>query len=484
MGRLKNRTPIKALSRRAFLRNGAIVVGLPFLDAMIPTYSFAQAAAVKRFITTLQGSVVGKMADSVPAAFGPLTAPLGMSWTPLENLKTDISIVSNIILPVYPTGSTPPPGGSQSGQHGFSRGPMLSGMTSSDAMTIPQACQTSNRKGGPTSDQIAIDIVGNGSKFDSLQIKCQAYNYNGRAGIGNNGKMSARLVNGVIVDRLPVVSPLELYNNLFGASTTPPASTNPGATPAQQLAMKKSVLDAVLGDAKRLSDSLSGEDKVRLELHFEEIRKLEKAIAASGSSPAPPSTATCTKPAAFTDPPLGSLNFGGWSGELVRGQLQADLIAFAIGCDLTRVVSWMLSNDQCFLNSKMTSNSSFVDTTGLPDVHRDSHFATSDIQALNNAWHVALWARLIGNLKTRMDANGPILNNTFLSYVTCEGHSAHSRSFTQVVAGMGARVNLGQHIDGKASHAAKLQIAGLQAVGSTSNSLGQITTGPIVGLLK
>lgn len=477
MGRLKNKPRMQALSRRTFLQAGGIMIAIPFLDAMIPTFSFAQAAATKRFITTLQGSVVGAPAFSIPAA-GPLVT-LPASWAPLQNLRSDISIISGINLPVYNVGTAPPPGGSQNGQHGFSIGPMLCGVHSTDAMIIPVACKTSTRPGSPTSDQLAIAYTGVGSKFDSIQVKMQAQVYNGQSGVGRNGIMSARKVNGVVLDRPPIVSPLALYNSLFGNTTTP---TGPTA-PSNLLAKKKSVLDAVLNDAKKLSSSVSGDDKARLELHFDEIRTLEKNIAASTGGTNP--TVACTTIAnPGPDPALGSLNFGGYSNEKKRGEVQADLIAYAIGCDLTRVASWMLSNDQCFMSSKDISNSATANPQGTTDVHNDSHFATPAIVAANQAFHAGMWARLVQNLKNRTDGNGTILSNTFMSYVTAEGQNAHSRLFVQAVAGMNAKLNLGQHINGNGGHAARVQIAGLQTVGMLTGALGEITTGPIPGLLK
>ncbi|MEK7355112.1 MAG: DUF1552 domain-containing protein, partial [Bdellovibrionota bacterium] len=287
------------------------MVALPFLDAMIPTFAHAQASPIKRFITTVGGTVCGANKYSVPSTVGPL-GTLPLCWESLQSLKDKITIVSNQYLDVYnpSLGQAYIPGGSISGQHGLTLCCMLAGIGSMDAQQIAAAGTTATRAGAPTVDQIAAAVIAGSTRFNSLQVKLQAQVYNGKTGVGNNGIISAKKSSsGVMTALPPVVSPLELYTKLFSGanptstpSPTPPptptatATPAPGATPAPTpaptpvptpppssgpanlLLRRRSVLDVVLGDAKRLLGVVSGEDKARLEAHFDEIRTLEQSI--------------------------------------------------------------------------------------------------------------------------------------------------------------------------------------------------------------
>ena len=179
----------KALSRRTFLRGaGGIVVALPFLDAMIPTFARAQSAgATKRFITVVGGTVCGPQKYSVPAAGALGTLP--MSWQALQNVKDKIAIVSNQYIPVYNPGlgEVYIPGGSLNGQHGLTLCCMLAGIGSIDKQQIQASGTSAIRAGAPTVDQIAAQYIAGNTRFHSLQVKCQAQVYNGQTGVGSNG---------------------------------------------------------------------------------------------------------------------------------------------------------------------------------------------------------------------------------------------------------------------------------------------------------
>jgi hypothetical protein len=117
-------------------------------------------------------------------------------------------------------------------------------------------------------------------------------------------------------------------------------------------------------------------------------------------------------------------------------------------------------------------------------MHNDSHNATRDVIAKNVNWHSALFGRLVENLAARSDANGTLLDNTFMSMIFTEGSAAHARvNMTTVIAGSPSRVNIGQHINSNQQHPALLQIAGVQAIGLNINTLGEMS-GAMAGVLK
>ena len=295
------------------------------------------------------------------------------------------------------------------------------------------------------------------------------------------------------------------------------------------LERRKSVLDVVLGDANTLSSKVGAEDRQRIDQHFTHIRELEQSLAggapgAGGGSPGTgggsgsmgggtagagggaraggsagtgggaavgggraggsgggAGTNACVGLSNPGADPAVSYGFGSWSNETLRGQQMADMMAYAMACDLTRVASWMLTHDQCWLNSAQTAGSTFPGQGGPPDIHNDSHFATPDIRAANCNWGAGLFGRLVSNLAGRMEAGGTVLDRTFLSLVFAEGTGAHNKtSLTFLVAGSPSRIRNGVHLATNGAHPAQVQIAGLNAIGG-GTTLGEVS-GALPGL--
>lgn len=458
----------KPLSRRTFLRSSSgIIVGLPFLEAMF-TKAYAQSIP-KRFVTTYYGSCTGGVRLTNPSSYGNLTDPLKASFASLEGLKQYLSIVSNIDLPTYFSGSTPEPGSATTKQHGGVESPLFSGCTAVE--------KTAPKVRGTSADQLAADFLGQGSKMASLQLRVQAAKYNGTTGSrAQSDSISVRQAGGSLSELIPIESPQKVYQMLFSDFT------NPG-TPTPTISKNKSALDFVLADANRLLNSLGSADRVRLEYHFEKIRELERSLASGTPSGG---GGTCQKPSdPGPDPSISTYSFGGWANETRRGEQMADMIAYALACDMVRSVSWAYTHDQSWMNSNKTSGSTIANSQGgLPDVHNDSHFASEDIKAKNCNWAAALFARLISNLAGMSEGSGSVLDSTLLNFITAEGPSAHAKSnYTYLIAGMPSRVNLGKHINGNKAHAGLIQLEALRAIGMNLNKFGEIS-GSIPGLLK
>lgn len=441
----------KPLSRRAMLRGAGALVALPFLEAMLPRRAFAAPAAQKRFVTAFCGTIVGGDAQSNPGAYGALAATLPASWLGLAPVRTHVSIISNLEIPSYNSGTSPTlPASALNQPHGVSPATTLAGVTSIDHMPIMVKAQTA--------DQYAAAGLGTGSKLASLQVRTQLLPYTG----GNSnvwGIMSARATNGVLNALPPIVSPKQLYTTLFSGGASTPAG-------AAALAREASVLDLIAEDRDRLTSSLGTADKARVDQHFDEIRTLEQAmqaaIAGGGGG-------TCSGPAAPTDPAAGPNTFSGWSNETLRGQMMADMIAYALACDLTRVATWMMTFEQVQMGNAVDQ---------ATQMHDDSHnAATRPTQiAANCNWHATLFARLVAKLAGMPEGGATVLDNTFLSLIFAESKNAHGRTgMRHVVAGMPAKIKNGLHIDGQALHPGKIQISGLQAVGVSTNTLGELT---------
>lgn len=443
----------KPLSRRTFLRGaGSALVALPFLEAMMPRLLFAATPAPKRFVLSFCGTVVGNDTLSNPGAYGALPATLPASWKGLEAVRSHVSVVSNLDIPTYNAGATPSaPASAYNQQHGTTPAPMLAGVTSLEVMPVMVR--------GQTADQYAAIGLGAGSRLASLQVRTQALPYTGSPK-NHNGIMSARRENNQILALPPIVSPAEIFATLFGTG----GATTPGGVAA--LERQASVLDAIADDAQRLTSTLGANDKVRVDQHFEEIRALEKRVKAAITAGPGGGCGPTTPP---SDPPLGANTFVGWSNETLRGQMMADMIAYALSCDLTRAVSWMMTFDQVQMANVADAQT---------EMHDDSHNAQARPVniAANCNWHATLFARLVGKLASMPEGSGTVLDSTFLSLIYAEAKTAHGKSgMRHLVAGVPSKIKNGLHIDGGGQHPGKIQISGLQAVGLPTSTFGELT---------
>src|SRR4029078_912185 len=113
---------------------------------------------------------------------------------------------------------------------------------------------------GPPTDQVTAQKIGDSSRFRSLQIGvCQE----------SFGESIQRNMSWAGRDRPlpPEMIPHRLFDRLFGSKEP------------YWIERKKSILDAVTGEAKSLTSALGAGDKQRLEEYLSSVRSLERSIA-------------------------------------------------------------------------------------------------------------------------------------------------------------------------------------------------------------
>jgi hypothetical protein len=126
----------------------------------------------------------------------------------------------------------------------------------------------------------------------------------------------------------PKREPLDIFNALFGA----PLPTGDGGSGSSSVPSdisfrtRRSVLDAVLEEAKSLKLSLGAVDARRVDAHMQGLRELEQQITTSGGTD--PGTTACQPPEA---PPLT------FADMTAKSHAINQLIVAALSCNLTRV---------------------------------------------------------------------------------------------------------------------------------------------------
>jgi Protein of unknown function (DUF1552) len=221
----------------------------------------------------------------------------------------------------------------------------------------------------------------------------------------STGHLSWRAAGAVV---LPNNSPVRAFSQVFvGQSTMPPVD--------RILAMRKSVLDYVVGDLNRFVATVGGTaDKANVAAHLQNVRDLEQRLAQLGVSTAAPA---CVPP--VLDPTVstvGSINF-----EAVT-KMQIDLAVAALAADATRVVVLQLG-DQANANVFLTSLGSGFEPGGLDS----SDPNTGDVNGLRaiakedgarkvtvDTWFMSQLAYAINSLQGVLDGAGTMLDNTAL----------------------------------------------------------------------
>jgi len=183
----------------------------------------------------------------------------------------------------------------------------------------------------PTIDQLIADAIHTNEPYKSLETGILKY-----TGL-NMGTVSLNLAHTAPNKPLaPERDPAKLFNRLLSAGA--PSSTGSGTPIDVSNKLRRSVLDALLVEAKRLQMRVGSADAKRLDAHMESIRSLEQSI---------PTTPGNTKPAGPTCPAVTAPTAQAANVDLTKVSATSaamnQLIASALACNMTRVYSHLWS---------------------------------------------------------------------------------------------------------------------------------------------
>lgn len=292
------------LDRRTVLRGllggAAVSFALPPLEAMMNTTGTAWAsgdAFPTRFALFMWGN------GMLPDRWVPPTT--GAKWRPSDQLAPLADLVDQVSVVTGTRVGVPNLSPHFSGAVGFLTGAVM--LDTNDPSTYPS----------PTIDQVVASVVGGETRFRSLEVGARA-----EGGLSFNGPFS----------RNPAEEdPLSLYRRLFGEGFTEPGE-EPIIDP--RWALRRSVLDAVREQSKRLETKLGYTDRVRLEEHMDHVRAIEQRLLRLEQDP--PNLASCTRP---TEPAASYPDVGGRPPLREKNAVFCELLAMACACDQVRVIS-------------------------------------------------------------------------------------------------------------------------------------------------
>jgi len=396
----------KHLSRRTFLRGAGVAVGLPLLDAMVPSLTaLAQTAAAGRprlgFLYLPHGAI---MEQWTPATEG-TNFELPPILKPLAPFQKQLTVVSG--LENKPAIAPP--------VHALNPGTWLSCVT-------PRASQ--EPFAGVTIDQIAAAQIGQDTPLPSLEVATE-----GRGGGGACDRTYGCSYGGTISFRTPSTplpmeaDPRKLFERLFGQ----------GDTPAERQAITRqysSILDLVTREAADLQKTLDAPDRARLGDYLESVREIERRVQKM--------EAQDLSALDLPDVPVGA-TFD------QRLNLMFDMLALAWQANLTRVFTFMMAAE----GSNMTYNHVGVSDAFHPLSHHQNDKARKERLVRIQTYHTQAFAKFLTKLAAIPDGDGSMLDHSILLYGSNMSNSNAHDEFplpTLVLGGGNGKVKGHQHL--------------------------------------
>ena len=423
--------------RRHFLRSASACIALPFLESL----------GFRRFVSAATPAMAPKRLMFLAFGWGvtretwfPDTKDTGPNYTlppglaPLSRHKTDFTIVqgcSNKFSNEAHWGST----FWLTGANRYAQ----PGQSFSNSVSV---------------DQVAAAHLGKDTRFSSLQLGTTDATEQGHGpGLSLAWDERGKPVAGID-------HPAHLFHRLFSAESTSRAERE------AQLAQKRSVLDLLSGDLRRLQRNLASHDRQKVEEYAQSIRDIETRL---------------SRDAQWLAVPKAKAPFNAPQEKLAgREEIRAmyDLMIAAMQCDTSRVFTY-----------RQPVNSLLKDI-GVPYTGHDlSHYERSqgDRMEFSQKRDVAqseMLASLIDRLKATKEADGSSLfDHVTLAYGSNISSVHFLNNCPTLLAGGGAGLHLGHHLVlPKGTPLCDVWLTLLQGVGAPADRHGD-SVGPVKQLL-
>jgi hypothetical protein len=369
----------RALPRRAILRGIGATVALPFLDAMTPAFAGPAAKAPVRMAFVYVPNGID-MRNWTPDYEGKLAA-LPRILKPLEPHKEDVMLLSNL---THNTGRALLDG---AGDHGRCCGSYLTGVQVKKSLTDIHS--------SVSMDQLVARQIGGATRFPSLEIGLEDARQSGDCDSGYSCAYTNNLAWRSETQPLPpILDPRALFERLFGDGV----ALSPEAR-VRQAKYRRSILDFVTEDTRKLQGGLGPTDKRKLDEYLSSIREVERQIERA------------EKDNAQIDPHMEK-PYGVPADFAEHFQLMTDMVTIAFQADLTRVLTFLVTHE---------GTSRAYREIGISDGHHPltHHRNQEDLMekvAQINCYHMEQFAKWVTKLKAVREGDRTLLDNSMIVY--------------------------------------------------------------------
>jgi hypothetical protein len=440
------------LSRRTFLRGVGTAIALPFLDAMTPALATASRATktpVRLVFAYVPNGVI--MKDWTPKAVGK-EYDFPRILAPLKSYRDDLLVISGLA----------DHNGNELGD-----GPGDHARAGASFLTGVHCKKTSGADihNGVSADQIAARSFAAETRFASIELGCEDSRTVGNCDSGYSCAYTNSISwRSATTPMPPEVNPRAVFERLFG---TEDFNLDP-ATRARRAQYRRSILDMVREDTQTLIGTLGQADRRKMDEYLTSVREIEVRIQNAERNTRPISPDIDKPggvPVTFTD--YASLMF--------------DLQVAAFRADLTRVTTMMIGRE----GSMRTYPEINIEDSHHPLTHHRNKPGFIEKVTQINTYHIDLFARFIGKMKSIQDADGTLLDHSLIVYGSgiSDGNRHTHENLPILVAGHGdGRLKSGRHLAyDKETPVANLYMTLLDRAGVHPDLIGD-STGKLVQL--
>lgn len=426
------------VSRRAVLRGAGVALALPWLESLARPARAQAAPPIKRFVAIF-------FPCGAPDFWKPPVAGAGDAWQlssvlePLGPLKSKVTVLSGLELATTfnADGST-----SVEPSHGRLPGGWL---TCTDPGVVRSNLMVKEANGISVDQVMAAHSVFAGqTALPSLQIglsSCLSY-CDGQP-CSNSRNVSWQTPTKPLYK---TTDPHQLFNQLAGVWSGSGGAARP--LPAE----RASVLDAVKESTAVLRAKVSGGDQKRLDEFLEAVRSVEKDVVTLAMPQCQPLGGLPNFPvvdANFKDNVMG-YNKG------LHADLMNRMLALALQCDRTRIVSYMLEDERSEFVCSHIPRRQFGPLTSIAStgVCGEWHGAgqSGDLDTFGSIvhWNVGKVGQLCQQLASMQEDDGQsVLDNSVIFLGAAMHGQDHQgdRLPSVVIGGGGGRLKTDQHLD-------------------------------------
>lgn len=386
------------LHRRHVLRGLGVSLALPFLECMRPLYAAAPASGPAR----IKRSVFMYLPNGVnPATYqimeGGQDYKFSAALKPLERHRANITPISGLYHP-----------------HGMGRAHDCS------SIWLTGAQHDANHQNTISVDQLMARVTEVHTRYSSLQLSSE------------RRRSLSWTADGVALPDESI--PSVVFDRLF-------REPKDGiGVQRRKLHRRGSILDTVLGEARRLDGQLGGQDSERLEQYLTSVREIEIRTQRADSWLEKPRPKVDPQTSAQLDReiPLEQL------GEYLRTMY--DLIVLAFQTDSTRVVTFMTGDEGTGPAVPEIGVNFGRHALSHHNGNREmlAHLTASD------TFNIEQFSYFLDRLSEVRDADGPLLDTTMALYGSgmAYGHSHGNANLPLVLAGgKSLGIKHGRHLD-------------------------------------
>jgi len=441
----------RSISRRSVLRGAGVALGLPWLEAMMPSaLSAAQKASMPVRMAVLYMANGVNTTTWTPEGQG-RDFKLSPTLEPLQDLKDQVMVISNLWNAGANTGDG----------HYVKESSILT------CTTISKTLGVDINMHGVSMDQLAAQRVADQTPLPSLELGIEPESTGVDTNVGYTRVYGSHISwSSPTTPLAREINPRSVYERLFRAA-------GPQGNSVKQ---DTALLDRVLGQARKLRTEVGAADRARIDEYLSIVRSLETRMERASD----PKRNTW-KARVSLDSVVRPTDAPGSHQEHVR--LMLDMIALGFQSDTTRISTFMFGNAVSGINFRFLE--------GVSNTHHEISHHTKDPDKLRqyhliNKWHIDQYAYLLRKLRDMKEGEGTVLDNSMILFGSAlsDGNSHNPHKLPLVLGGKGGgRLATGQHLAyTEDTPAANLYVSMLDAFGTPVERFAD-STGPLAGVL-